>query len=484
MVIMKPSYFAAGLIGVLALLLGRSAVGAPVTESEAISLAEWWYAAEVNAPTTALPVAEKQARVAAQNKHTVSYVLGHDNLQPTRKATDAVAAYLVAFEPSGFVVVSGEDTLQPVLVFSATGSCNWSGDPKTNYLSYYLGRSVARAVEQERSSAAKKATHPNWTHFREQMKSGISQPTAVGASSDAKNGDKGGIYVMLPTALWGQGNHYNNVCVANNGGNGVPTGCVATAMAIKFRFHEWPWTGNGSHSYNDTWGSVQYSHSVNFGAQSYNWDNMLTNSLTADNADVANLMYDCGVAVDMDYEVGSSGAWPYGGDISPAINNYFRYRGTYVINSRTTSDHTPGMSYCIQCGVPVVVGTDDHCFVACGYRDTVTPYFYFNMGWDGGNNAWYDVNDIVPDSNLPLNGSLPYSTPNDYAYADASVSSSGNGDLQTPYKTAADGQSGVSSGGVLWLKGGLYQGAGNTNLTWSKPMTVNCYLGTATVGQH
>jgi hypothetical protein len=479
MVIMKPSYFAAGLIGVLALLLCRSAGGAPVTESEAISLAEWWYAAEVNAPTTALPAAEKQARVAAKNRHTVSYVVGRDNFQSTRKTTDAMAAYVVAFEPSGLVVVSGEDTLQPVLVFSAAGSFDWSGDPKTNYLAYYLGRSVAGAVEQERSLAVKHTPHANWTLFREQIKSGMSQPTATGTSSANRNEDKGGTYVLLPTALWGQGSHYNNVCMANNGGIGVPTGCVATAMAIKFRFHQWPWAGNGSHSYSDTWGSVKYPHSVNFGTQTFNWDNMPTNSLSVDNSDIANLMYDCGVAVDMDYEAGSSGAWPYGGDISPAINNYFRYRGTYVINSRTTSDHTPGMMYCIQCGVPVVVGTDDHCFVACGYRNTLAPYFYFNMGWDGGNNAWYDVTDIIPDSNLPLNGSLPYSTPNDYAYVDG-VTSGGNGNLQTPYQTVASGVSGVSSSGVLWLKTGQY--TGNGGLLLNKPMTINSYLGAATVG--
>jgi hypothetical protein len=138
------------------------------------------------------------------------------------------------------------------------------------------------------------------------------------------------------------------------------------------------------------------------------------------------------------------------------------------------------MMYCIQCGVPVVVGTDNHCFVACGYRNTLTPYFYFNMGWDGGNNAWYDVTDIIPDSNLPLNGSLPYSTPNDYAYVDG-VTVGGNGDLQTPYKTVVSGQSGVSSSGVLWLKTGQY--TGNTGLLLNKPMTINSYLGAATVSQ-
>ena len=475
---MKLSSYTVGLGGALVLLLGGVAGGAPINEQEAVAIAEKWYAAEVNAATTVMPAAEKQARVAASNKHEVSYILGRDNWQRTRKAGDEVAAYVVAFQPSGFVVVSGEDALQPVLVFNATGSFQWDG-PGTNYLSHYLGRCVAGAVEQARSTAAGHVTHANWTRMREWLKSGAALPAgAIGPSSPGPSGSgpAGSIYVLWPTAWWNQGDHYNDVCVANNGGNGVPTGCTATAMAIKMRFHQWPWSGNGSHSYNDTWGSIQYSHSVNFGSHTYNWYNMPTNNLTADNADVANLMYDCGVAVDMDYELGGSGAWLYASD----MNGYFRYRGTSEIWSGTVSDHTASMSYSIQCGLPVILSSSSHTVVACGYRDTVAPYFFLNVGWGGGG-AWYAL-DGMPGGDSTIDVSYPYSSPNNYAYADTGVSSGGNGDLQTPYKTVSAGQSGVSSGGILWLKTGQYRGAGNTSLILNKPMTIKSYLGAASVG--
>jgi len=487
---MKPSCFASALIVVWALLPGRSSCGAPVSETEAVSLAEWWYAAEVNAATTALPAAEKQERIATKNKHDVSYVLGRDDWQPARKAGDQVAAYVLAFQPSGFVVVSGDDALQPVLVFNATGTFRWNDGPRKNYISYYLGRCVVAAVEQARSAAAgASVTHTNWIRMRELVKAGIARPTGLGGSSG--NGgprpapEDSGIYVMLPTALWNQGNYYNNVCVANNGGIDVFTGCVATALAIEFRYFQWPPTGNGANSYTDQLTNASgtlktFTESVNFSDQTYNWSDMPTNDLTADNGNVANLMYDCGVAVNMSYGISASGAWSYGQDPSPDMNNYFRYRGTYVINSESTSDITPGLTNCIRCGVPVVVGTADHCFVACGYRTAVAPYFYFNMGWGGGSDGWYDVTDVVPDGDNPLNGSLPYSVPDDYAYANAGAASNGNGDLQTPYNTFANGQSGVASGGVLWLKTGQY--TVSAGLTLSKPMTINSYLGAATVG--
>ena len=299
----------------------------------------------------------------------------------------------------------------------------------------------------------------------------------------------GGIYIVLPTALWNQWPYFNADCVANNGGIVVPTGCTATAMAIQMRYYQWPWYGNGMNTYTDsltnaagTW--FTFTQSVNFGAQYYNWLNMPTTALTADNADVANLMYDCGVAVDMIYGMTGSGAWP-----SPsAMNNYFRYRGTSEIDSTSASDHTPSMSYCIECGVPVLLSTTDHTPTACGYRSTVAPYFYLNLGWGGLENGWYDLDDIETTPPAPIitdpviARSYPYSTPNDYAYADASVASNGNGDLQTPYQTFAEGVAGVSSGGVLWLKAGQYQGAGNENLTVNTLMTIKSYLGAATVG--
>ncbi|HXR07432.1 MAG TPA: C10 family peptidase [Candidatus Acidoferrum sp.] len=489
---MKLSSFAAGLVAVLALLPGPSADGARVTEAEAIRIAEWWYAAEVNAATTPLPAAEKQARVASKNKHDVSYILGRDNWQPARQAGDDVAAYVVAFQPSGFVVVSGEDALQPVLVFNALGSFQWKGGPLTNYFSYYLGRCVVGAVEQARARpAAAQSTHANWIRVRDLLKNGITQPTKSGGSSTNRPSgpnpaDSGSSYVLLPTATWNQGNHYNNVCVADNGGIPVPTGCVATALAIKMRFHQWPWNGFGSHSYNNSLTNsagtlFTLTQSVNYASQSYNWYNMPTNDLTADNADVANLMYDAGVAVDMDYGLTGSGAWNSGQDPSPAFNEFFRYRGTYVNNSSTPSDHTNALAYCIQCRVPVVIGTDNHCLVACGYRDTMAPYYFINCGWGGSENNWYYLDGLPAPSTPTINGSLPYSIPDNYAYADAAAASGGNGELQTPYRTFASGQSGVSSSGFLWLKAGQY--TGNAGLVLSKPMTINSYLGAATISQ-
>jgi hypothetical protein len=464
-----------------ALLLGATAHATPVNEAEAVSVAEWWYSSEISASTTALPLAEKQQRLKARNRYQIHYLLGRDNVQRSHKPDESVMAFVVTFEPSGFVVVSGDDALQPVPVFNATGSFHWDSAEK-NYFTHFVGRSVAGAFQRARDASRQSRAglvHTNWLRLRQELKTAPTSTAEAPSSSGPLAPESAGIYVLLPTATWGQGNFYNQVCVAQNGGADIATGCTATAMAIKFRYHAWPPQGNGSHSYRDDTGATQYSHSVDFSQQWFNWPAMPTNSLVAPNDDIARLMYACGVAVDMDYEtfaMGGSGAWTS----ADAMNKYFRYRGTIDNTSGNPSDHVGAMAYSIRCGLPVVMSSTAHTVVACGYRDTMSPYFFLNTGWDGNQCGWYNL-DLMPGGDDTIDRSYPYSSPNNFAYVDSAQSSSGNGDLQSPYKTLAEGQSGVPLAGVLMLKGGQYQGGGNTPFTLNKQMTVSSYLGSAII---
>jgi hypothetical protein len=69
------------------------------------------------------------------------------------------------------------------------------------------------------------------------------------------------------------------------------------------KFWNYPATGTGSFSYSDMvsagYGRTDGTLSANFGATTYNWTSM-PNSISAVNADIATLMYQCGVSVAMD----------------------------------------------------------------------------------------------------------------------------------------------------------------------------------------
>jgi hypothetical protein len=74
-------------------------------------------------------------------------------------------------------------------------------------------------------------------------------------------------------------------------------------MAQIMKYWNYPQQGTGYHSYNeDDYGTL----SANFGATTYNWSAM-PNAIVSPNNAVATLMYHCGVGVDMNYGLASSG---------------------------------------------------------------------------------------------------------------------------------------------------------------------------------
>ena len=56
----------------------------------------------------------------------------------------------------------------------------------------------------------------------------------------------------LLSTNWDQGTYYNQLCPSDNSGPGghVWAGCVATAMGMVMKHHDYPEQGTGSHSYN------------------------------------------------------------------------------------------------------------------------------------------------------------------------------------------------------------------------------------------
>ena len=454
--------------------LAIPALAEAVSEDEAVAVTELWLQMEVDGPYSRLSDADKTEWRERLAHPRVFYLLADDVLLEEVVIGDQVLAYIVAYEPGGFAVVTGDDRLEPLPVFDAYSPFRGDRVPE-NFLRKFLARNVpARwAYLRARLETDEVEVHPDWIWLRQLLQvPGAPDP-------DPPQGPRGErTYVLWETALWDQGWPYNTEVAVRNGGNDCPTGCTATAMAIQMRFHSWPLVGNSSHDYCDHWGDIQYCHSANFGATTYNWANMPTGNLTEENADVAQLMYHYGVAVEMNYELGGSGAWPS----ASATNTYFRYKGTAETWSGTPSEHEPAMRDSILAGLPVVLSSSAHTVVACGYRDTdPDDRFYLNAGWGGLSNGWYDLDDI-PGGDPTIDRSYPHSSPNNYIFVNGDWNGSENGTHQNPYNTVSEGNAAVPAGGRLCIKGGSYTGPGNVPVTFSTPMTVVSYEGTATIG--
>lgn len=197
----------------------------------------------------------------------------------------------------------------------------------------------------------------------------------------------------LLTTAWHQGAPYNNLCPIGDGGRCV-AGCVATAAAQIIWYHQWPKTGQGTHSYywngdNSCDGSTPGEQLTADFTHTYSYVDNATN--------VAQLSYDMGVAFDMMYGYCGSGA--YVSDAPGVFTQYFRYDTS--INIQDRSDYMPNSWFAmvkteINQGRPILYGIYSHAIVCDGWQETIEgiQQYHFNYGWGGSHNAWYTLDEL------------------------------------------------------------------------------------------
>ncbi len=192
------------------------------------------------------------------------------------------------------------------------------------------------------------------------------------------------------------------------------TGCVATSMAQVMYYHKWPDVGVGSNKYE--WqpysNVVGKTLSCDFSKYAFDWDNMLdTYGYNADGTPawtdaqakaVADLMYACGISVNMTYNSpyqGGSGA--VSRDQDAALINNFKYsRGMrYKYRDFCSSAEFEDIIYDnLSQGLPVLYNgrssEGGHSFVCDGYAGD--HYFHFNWGWSGMSDGYFYLARLNP----------------------------------------------------------------------------------------
>ena len=285
----------------------------------------------------------------------------------SRAATTASrsdAYYVFNNDAGGFVIIAGDDAVTPVLGYTSTGSFDAENLPDGL-------KDLLKSYERQIA-----ALGDNY----------VANQTATRAGF---TGEK-----LLNTAKWNQGNPFNKYTP-----NSYVTGCVATAGAIVMKHHGYPAKGTGSHSY--TWNGQDLT--ANF-EHDYDWANMPT-KYTVGNDEafdgVAKLMSDLGVAVEMKYAKGGSGASME--DLLTALKKYFGYSkyarllaiadlGAEVWNDRLRAE--------IDANRPILYSAVDsnkggHSFVIDGYKD---ESFSVNWGWGGYCDGFYRIGALNPET--------------------------------------------------------------------------------------
>lgn len=407
------SYFLS--IGLL-LTAGHDAMAQQISRDDAADIARSWYA--------------------GRNGHSVKRSAGsNDGIRLAHAVRssedDAENVYVFNAPESGFVIVAGDDRVEtPILGFCDAGE--FDADMMPDGLKWLIGeyshqidviRKNMDGTDRKRKPKTEK--DPNGYHMEFQ---------------DVTDINDGG---PLIKTFWVQDQPYNWVIKEKIGGiyadKTVPaTGCAATALAQILNYWQWPKKGTGSHTYTDYNGlhsdpTNGTEITSNFAEHEYKWQHMrieyegtYDDDASADygadgkyNTDegnaVAQLMYDCGVSINMRYGSNKTGSTGSGGreyDVVNALIDYFGYASTVtarVRGNKGKSDVPADPNYTdgeweamlkaeIDAKRPIYyvgqneAGTESHAYVVDGYGyghgtdyygepNVGVLYFHINWGW-------------------------------------------------------------------------------------------------------
>jgi len=282
----------------------------------------------------------------------------------------------------GFVIVSGDDVVKPVLGYSDHGSYDETNlPPNFAWWMDEMQRQIAYA--QSKNLPQSDGVKKEWESY---LNGTVSSSTNAAAP--------------LIQTHWDQFSPYNNLCPAI-GGTPAPTGCVATAMAQIMKFWNYPASGSGNSEAYTTQSGISLpsvSYEIN-----YDWTNMqndYTGSETQQQQDaVATLMYHCGLSVQMQYDAGESSA--VNQNVYSALINNFGYDANMKVlnrNGYSDTDWENLLRTQIDAGMPVYYAGEgslgNHAFVCDGYDDSGN--FHFNWGWSGAYDGYFVTNALYP----------------------------------------------------------------------------------------
>lgn len=290
-------------------------------------------------------------------------------------------AYLFANQgkEKGYLLLSAEDTFEPVIGYSNTATIASPEDMPENF-KWWLSEVGREADYTIRHNAALKA------------------PASLGPAVEP-----------LLKSQWGQTDPYNLYTPVIDGQH-APTGCVATAMAQIMYYHQWPQKPQGSHSYE--WNGQTLS--INYDELQFDWDKMTDtydyNSSQESKEAVATLMKAVGYGICMWYAPTGSASSIV--NAYEAFKDFFKYNKDAIWLDRESTyfnDWSQGIYSNLSEGMPVLyrgsssVGAG-HVFVCDGYDGN--GYFHFNWGWSGHYDGYFLISNLVVDP--------PYS--DDYSY--------------------------------------------------------------------
>ena len=312
--------------------------------------------------------------------------------------------YVFSIGDDGFILISANDCIVPILGYSLTNKFNMENMPKNvkavldsyeEEIKFYKKQSaktIKNSIINDNNTVAKQ-----WQILKNGAMPEASYTTSI---------------APLLTTTWNQNLYYNSMCPYDETYHEYSvTGCVATATAQIMKYWNYPANGYGSHTYNhNTYGT----QNANFGTTTYEWNNMpnsLSNNSTATEINaIATLMYHIGVAIEMNYGVSATGgsnghSYSTLGDINAssqhALVKYFKYSPDIQVLSKAEYSDDEWDSVLISelnQNRPILYSgrgaMGGHSYVCDGYNQY--GMFHINWGWGGYCDGYYEMGTLNP----------------------------------------------------------------------------------------
>ncbi|MCP5105427.1 MAG: hypothetical protein GY950_18710 [bacterium] len=361
-------------------------------------------------------VSFEDARTIAQNWVTHLKDNFHDNVSLADGESiikDGIeVAHVFGFVPSGYVIISAEDYLPPVKMYSLKNNFGHEGK-EVEEMVFKQYREIIGKITTRKLDPAKVFMRKNKTAF-DRLKAPRSTDSEHPARERRTTETMVSEVPPFVTTTWRQREPFNLFCPVLDGERCV-VGCTATAFAQVMKYHEYPPNGNGSWSYQTRTHDIPVTASF---SHPYHWDRMLDaypepDSGTQEQREaVAQLMFDVGASVNMNYSPTGSGAYIHNAVMAfPAFFGYSREIIHLHRWGRGDGQWFDLAKTQVDLGLPAVWGiyTEDagHAVVIDGYRiSDAASTVHINMGWGGKWDGYYSLNNITTD---------PYAfTVNDY----------------------------------------------------------------------
>ena len=312
----------------------------------------------------------------------------------------------VKLSPSGYLIMSSDDTLPPVVAFDTKASYSQSSPTPLPLMLDKQGEIFQEELvkPQTRGNRMAQENQARWQALLSPTRAESVMPSII-------------ITSPMLDAEWHQDAPFNYLCPSAKDyyDSRAAAGCVPLSIAQVLSFHEWPVAGTGTKTYKDDEGELTASLKADYSFP-YDWQSISeararfrnATTLTGSELAVSRLIMEMGVLVNADYELEETGA--YTKDVERIKDYLFRnlkyannieYGDTFILSPRYVGQSVlySRIRRDMSAGRPALVDYSGHQFVADGLGNVGgLDYYHFNYGWGGLHNGWYLLADGYHDT--------------------------------------------------------------------------------------